>query len=200
MTPAPTLRETLLPQARLAHKAGLVALGSLFIALAAKVSVPLWPAPMTLQTLAILIVGFSFGSRLGAVTVLAYLAEGLAGLPVFTPTTAMGPAAFVGPTAGFLVGFVPMAWLAGVAAERGLARGLVGTAVSAVVISAMLYVVGLAWPLALAQVAGVQAGWAGLSLPAALSGFVMPFVPGDLVKALLSALIVSGGWSLAARR
>ena len=90
---------------------GLIIAGTAILALAAKVQVPFWPVPMTLQTLAVLIVGLTFGARMGAVTLLAYLAEGASGLPVFAG--GMNGVAFAGPTAGFLVGFVLMAWVAG---------------------------------------------------------------------------------------
>lgn len=182
------------------RKAALVIGGSLFIALAAKVSIPLWPAPMSLQTLAILMVGFAYGSRMGAITVLAYLAQGAMGLPMFTPSTAPGLAAFMGPTAGFLVGFVGMAWLAGLAAERGLARGAIGTALSGVAISALLYIPGVAWPMAVAGIAGVEAGWVGLGAASVWAGFVAPFLLGDAIKAVLAALIVSGMWKALAAR
>ncbi|QBX99813.1 biotin transporter BioY [Rhodophyticola sp. CCM32] len=184
----------------LLRKTLMVLAGTLLIAMAAKVSVPLWPSPMSLQTLAILSVGFAFGSRMGAVTLLAYLAQGWAGLPVFTPTTAIGPAAFAGPTAGFLIGFVGMAWLAGFAAERGLARGVVTTGLSALVISALLYLPGLAWPMAVAGALGVEAGWVGLPAASVWAGFVAPFLIGDAIKAVLAALIVTGAWKALARR
>ncbi|MGB8623125.1 MAG: biotin transporter BioY [Paracoccaceae bacterium] len=169
---------------------GLMVLGgSFFVALAAQISVPMFPVPMTLQTLAILIVGLSFGSRLGAVTLAAYLAEGAMGLPVFSGGAST--VALVGPTAGFLFGFVAMAWLAGLAAERGIARGVVTTALAAIAISALLYIPGLAWltaatPLDLAGAAKVGA---------------LPFLLGDVVKAVIAALVVTGAWSaLKARR
>ena len=196
-----TLVSATLGQASLLRQALLVLGGTIVIALAAKVSIPLWPAPMTLQTLAILTVGFTFGARLGAITLLAYLAQGALGLPMFTPSTAPGLAAFAGPTAGFLAGFVGMAWLAGLAAERGLARGLVGTALCGIAISALLYLPGVAWPMVLAAPFGIEAGWAGLDASRAWAGFVAPFLPGDAVKAVLAALIVSGAWTaLSARR
>lgn len=170
------------------RKAGLVLGGSLFIALAAQVSVPFYPVPLTLSTLAILIVGLSFGSRLGALTLLAYLAEGAMGLPVFAG--GMNGASLVGPTAGFLYGFVGMAWLAGLAAERGLARGTVSTALCGIVISALLYVPGLAWPAAVM----------GKSWDALWSGWMAPFLIGDAVKAVLAAMIVSGAWAIVRSR
>ena len=195
-----TLLSATLGQEGLLRKALLVIGGTIFIALAAKVSVPLWPVPMSLQTLAILMVGFSFGSRLGAITLLAYLAQGAAGLPMFTPTTLPGLAAFTGPTAGFLVGFVGMAWLAGLAAERGVARGFLGTAVAGIVISALLYIPGAAWPMFVAGPLGVEAGWVGLGASSVWAGFVAPYLIGDAVKAVIAALVVTGGWAALARR
>lgn len=195
-----TLLSATLGQEGLVRKALLVIGGTMVIALAARTSVPMIPVPMTLQTLAILAVGFTFGSRLGAITLLAYLAEGFAGLPVFSPTTAMGPAAFAGPTAGFLLGFVAMAWAAGFAAERGLAKTFLGTAVSAIVISALLYVPGIAWPMGVASALGLEAGWAGQGLGFYWTHFVSAFLIGDVVKAVLAALVVTGGWAVLTRR
>lgn len=173
----------------------LVLAGTAFIAAAAKISVPLGPVPMSLQTLAILLVGFAFGSRLGAVTLIAYLAEGAMGLPMFTPSTLPGTAAFAGPTAGFLVGFVFMAWAAGWAAERGIAKGFLGTAVAAIVISALLYIPGLVWPLAVAGSFGIAEGWAGAEFAQTWVWFAGPFLLGDAIKAVLAALIVTGAWA-----
>lgn len=182
------------------RKTLLVLAGALFIAMAAQLSVPMLPVPMTLQTLAILLVGFAYGSRLGAVTVAVYLAQGFMGLPVFTPTTLPGLAALIGPTGGFLVGFVALAWIAGFAAERRLARGTIGTAVAALVASAALYVPGVLWPMGLAGLAGLEAGWASQDIGFYWAHFVAPFLIGDAIKAVLAALIVTGAWSALARK
>ena len=107
----PTLSAALIGHDTMAKKVLMVLGGSLFFALAARVVVPMFPVPMTLQTLAILIVGLTFGARMGAATLLAYLAEGAMGLPVFAGGQA-GLAYMMGPTGGFLLGFVLMAWLA----------------------------------------------------------------------------------------
>ena len=186
---AQTLTQAAIGHDTLPRKAGLVLGGSLFIALAAQVSVPFFPVPLTLSTLAVLIVGLSFGSRLGAATLLAYLAEGAMGLPVFAG--GMNGASLVGPTAGFLYGFVGMAWLAGLAVERGLARGMASTAGCGIVITALLYLPGTAWP---AIVMGVSAAdiWAH---------WVAPFLIGGVVKSVMAAMVVHGGWrALSARR
>lgn len=185
---AQTLTQAAIGHEGLVRKAGLVLGGSLFIALAAQVSVPFFPVPLTLQTLAVLIVGLTFGSRLGAATLLAYLAEGAMGLPVFAG--GMNGASLVGPTAGFLYGFVGMAWLAGFVVERGLARGVVTTALCGVVISALLYIPGLAWP-ALAL---------GKSMPDLWAYWMAPFLLGDVVKAVIAAMAVWGGWKTVAAR
>ena len=187
-----TRENTLIQAESLLHKSALVLGGSLLIAIAAQISIPMFPVPMTLQTLAILLVGFAMGSRLGALTVAAYLAEGLVGLPVFA--NAMNGAAFVGPTAGFLVGFIGLAWMAGFAAERGLANGVVGTALAAVVASAVLYIPGILWPMSVAGATGIEAGWIARDFGSFYwAYFIAPFLIGDAVKAVIAALIVTGG-------
>ena len=175
-------------------KLALVVAGTMFIAIAAQISVPFFPVPMTLQTLAILIVGLSFGARLGAVTVLAYLAEGAMGLPVFANGGA-GLAYMAGPTAGFLLGFIAMAYVAGLAAGRGVVPMLVASLVAA----ALIYIPGLAWPLGVASATGIDAGWAGLAANKVFAGFAQPFLLGDAVKAVLAALAVAGGMKLLAK-
>lgn len=178
-----TLSQALVPSHSLLSRALMVLGGSALIALAAQISVPMFPVPMTLQTLAILTIGLSFGSRMGVATVLAYLAEGAAGLPVFANGHA-GLAYMAGPTAGFLAGFVAMVWVAGLAADRGL-RGFVPNFGAALAAAIVLYVPGLAWP-ALVM---------GKALPDLMSGWMLPFLAGDAVKALLAALAVTGGWA-----
>ena len=86
--------------------------------------------------------------------------------------------------AGFLYGFVAMAWLAGLAVEKGLARGVVSTALCGIVISALLYIPGLAWPAAML----------GKTLPELWSGWMAPFLLGDAIKAVIAAMVVWGGW------
>jgi biotin transport system substrate-specific component len=184
----------------LLRKALMVLGGTLFIAAAAKVSVPMWPVPISMQTLAILLVGFAMGSRLGALTVMAYLAQGAMGLPVFSPNTLPGVAGLLGPTGGFLVGFVGLAWLAGFAVERGLARGVFTTAAVALVASALLYVPGILWPMAVAGAAGLEAGWIGQGAAFYWTHFMAPFLLGDALKAVIAALVITGAWTALKRR
>src|SRR6185503_848846 len=110
-----TLVDALLPQRRLLHNVILVIVFSLLIGLSAQVAIPLpfTPVPITLQTLMVLVTGALLGSRLGTIAVVAYLAEGLAGLPVFaggtnawSPSSIPGVPVMFGPSAGYLVGFI----------------------------------------------------------------------------------------------
>lgn len=185
---AQTLTQAMIGHDGLVRKAGLILGGSLFIAMAAQVSVPFFPVPLTLSTLAVLIVGLTFGSRLGAAAVLAYLAEGAMGLPVFAG--GMNGVSLVGPTAGFLYGYVGMAWLAGLVVERGLARGAISTALCGIAISALLYIPGLAWPAAVM----------GTAAPELWAYWMAPFLIGDTVKAVIAAMVVWGGWKALAAR
>ena len=187
-----TLALQALGRPTLLKQAGLVLAGTILIAVSAKVAVPFWPVPLTMQPLAVMLVGFALGRRLGGLTVVAYLLEGLAGLPVFSTTTPAGPAAFAGPTAGFLIGFAAMAYVCGLGAERFGGR-VVPLALTALASVAVLYAFGVAWPLGIAAALGITAGWATLPLGAVFKGFVLPFVLGDVLKSVFAALIVAGG-------
>lgn len=178
-----TLTKALVPSSSLASRAALVIGGSMLLALASRISVPMFPVPMTLQTLAVLTIGMSMGSRMGLLTVGAWLAQGFAGLPVLA--NGGSTAAFFGPTAGFLAGFMLMVAIAGFAADRGV-KSVLGLSVAGLIAAAAVYLPGLAWP----------AMVMGKSVPELLQGWMQPFLIGDAVKAVLAAMIVSGGWSL----
>ena len=101
----------------------LVALGTALLTLSAKVNLPLPFVPMTLQTLVVLMIGAVYGWRLGCTTIIAYLAEGAIGLPVFAgPVGGLAP--LMGPTAGYLAGFVAAAFITGWLSERGWDRSV----------------------------------------------------------------------------
>lgn len=181
----------------LLKKALLVLAGTAFIAIAAQISIPFFPVPLTMQTLAILIVGMTFGSRLGAVTVIAYLLEGAAGLPVFANGGATLAYMF-GPTGGFLLGFVALAYIAGLAAERSKSFGIM--VAGAIVGSIVLYIPGVAWPMALAEMFGAEGKWVGSSATSIWTYWVSPFLLGDAVKAIIAAMIVAAGWKALGRK
>jgi biotin transport system substrate-specific component len=180
----PTLAATLWPQqaaSRIARLAALSIGGALALALSAKAQVPFYPVPMTLQTLAVLAIGATFGARLAAVTVLLYLGEGLTGLQVFADSAA-GPAYMAGPTGGYLAGFLVAATLVGWLAERGWDRSLSRLLGAMVLGSLVIYGCGFAW---LATLIGAQKAW--------LFG-VQPFLLGDALKTLLAWALVTAAW------
>lgn len=199
---APTLAGAALPAATggrvaLIRNLALAVAGSLLLVLAAKIKVPFWPVPMTLQTLAVLSIGAAYGTRLGAATVMLYLAYGLAGLPVFTntPPVAPGLAYLMGPTGGFLLGFVVQAAIAGWAAARG--ASVLRLAVGLVAAEVAMLCLGFLW---LALGAQMAAGATGIGFAKAFAYGVQPFLIGDALKVALTACLVSAGWSLVARR
>lgn len=199
---APTLIGALLPaasnrQAALLRQIGLALLGSLLMVAAAKIKVPFWPVPMTLQTLAVFGIGAAFGARLGAGAILLYLAYGVAGFPVFTntPPVAAGPLYLVGPTGGFLLGFVVAAAISGWAAVRGASwLRLVGGLIAA---ELALMALGFGW---LALGAQMASGATGIGFAKAFQFGVQPFLLGDLLKLALAASLVGASWSLLGRR
>ena len=154
--------------------------GSLLLALSAKVQAPFWPVPMTMQTFVVLVLGASYGWRLGLAAVLVYLAEGAAGLPVFagTPEKGLGLAYMVGPTGGYLLGFVAAAALTGWLAERGWTRDLPRLAVMMLLGHTAIFACGVGW-LALsigwtnAVAVGLTPFWAATALKTALAVAVM---------------------------
>jgi len=159
--------------------------GSALIALATRIQVPMWPVPMTMQTFAVLLIAMAFGMRLGVAAVAAYLAQGAAGLPVFA--AGGGVAYLAGPTAGYLWGFLLVAAVVGWLADRGLTRRFAGSLMLALLGSALVYAVGAAW---LASFVGPET---------AFRAGILPFLPGDLAKSALLALILPAAWSVLAR-
>jgi biotin transport system substrate-specific component len=163
----------------------LAVLGSLCMWAAAKIQVPFYPVPMTMTTFVILAVGMAYGWRLGAATVLLYLAEGAAGLPVFagTPEKGIGLAYMAGPTGGYLAGYVLAALACGWLAERGWDRNVVSTALAMLVGNVLIYVPGLLW-------LGVLFGWDKPILEWGLT----PFILGDAAKLALAAIALPLAW------
>jgi biotin transport system substrate-specific component len=180
----PTLASMLWPQqaaSRIARFAALAIGGALALAISAKIQVPFYPVPMTLQTLVVLVIGAAFGARLAAATVLLYLAEGLLGLQVFAGIAA-GPLYMAGPTGGYLLGFLVAAALVGWLAERGWDRSL-GWLLAAVVLGHLvIFAGGYAW---LAYLIGPEKAW--------LFGIV-PFFAATIVKTLLAWALVAAAW------
>ncbi|HSW00526.1 MAG TPA: biotin transporter BioY [Sedimentisphaerales bacterium] len=172
----------------LIYDTALVAGGSLVIAGSAQIAVGL-PVPVTGQTFAVLMLAALLGSRRGVLCVLAYLAEGLMGLPVFSQGRA-GPAMFFGPTGGFLLGFVPAAYVVGSLAERGWDRRAITTMLAMVLGSVAMYACGLAWLSCLDNLLGRPLGGSVLAVG------LYPFLVGDVLKIVLATFLLPLGWKL----
>ncbi|MCS6908286.1 MAG: biotin transporter BioY [Anaerolineales bacterium] len=172
-------------KAALVYQLSLVLAGSWLIALAAQVSIPLpfSPVPITGQTFAVLLVGALLGRRLAGLSVAAYLAQGLAGLPVFAGGTS-GLARLLGPTGGYLVGFLAAAYLVGYLAERGWTLQVGKTLLAMILGNVLIYLCGVSY---LALFLGFEK---------ALTAGLYPFLVGDAIKILLATLLLPLGWKV----
>lgn len=184
----PVLADALTRSRSWATDAVLVTTGAAVVAVAAQISVPLWPVPVTGQTLAVLLVGVALGPWRGAASLLLYALIGLAGLPVFANLTG-GPLSVLKPSFGFVIGFIPAAfvggWIARKAWDRHFVRAFAGFAVA----SAVPFAIGLPY-------LAVVLGTLGLdnSPTAVLAAGLLPFVLGGFIKAALAAVILPLAW------
>lgn len=167
----------------------LVVAGVAFLALLAQLRLQVGPVPVTGQTLGVLLLGAAYGLSLGLLTSGAYVALGAAGLPLFTGDVA-GVAYLLGPTGGYLLGFVLAAALLGALAERGWDRSVWSTAAAMLLASAVIYACGLAW----LHVA-LGGSW-GHTLRLGL----LPFLVGDLIKLAAATILLPTAWRLVGRR
>ena len=163
----------------------LAVIGSVLLTISAKIQVPFWPVPMTMQTLVVLVLGVAYGWRLAGATVLLYLAQGALGLPVFA--AGGGLAYMAGPTAGYLVGFLLATVAVGWLAERGWDRSVGGTLAAMLIGTASIFACGIAWLSTL------------IGLPQAISAGLMPFLLSEAVKIALATALVSFAWRLLRR-
>ena len=182
--------------AKLATNAAIVVLGTLLITICAKINVPVWPVPVTLQGFAVAALAAAFGMRFGVATVALYLLEGAFGLPVFA--TGGGLAYLAGPTAGFLLGFLVMAAMVGYAADKGASGKPVALFIAMLAGDAVLFALGFAWLLMMAG----QAQWIDQTnvIASAFAKAVQPFVIWDVFKMAFAAMTVSGIWGLLKKR
>lgn len=158
----------------------LVVAGTALLTLSAKVNVPLPYVPMTMQTLVVLMIGAGYGSRLGFITLFAYLAEGAMGLPVFASPVG-GVAVLAGPTGGYLFGFVVAAFVTGWMCENGFGQSALRVFVAMAVGHLIIFVFGFVW-LAFGMKLGMERAW--------LVG-VVPFIAGSVVKNALGTVLMA---------
>ena len=176
----------------------LIVAGTALVAVLAQVAIPLWPVPVTGQTLAVLLVGASLGAVRGAASLTLYAVLGLAGLPIFAPqddgSHLTGLAALAAPSFGYIIGFIASAAIVGWAAERSWDRGWFKPIVTFIGGSLVVFAVGLPW-------LAVALGQFGLpnDLQSVLVAGFYPFIIGGLIKAAIAAALLPALWAVAGR-
>jgi biotin transport system substrate-specific component len=197
---APTLIDALWRgdgTSRLVRNIVLILAGTALMAISAKINVPMWPVPMTMQTFAVLVIAMAYGWKLGGATLLTYLAQGALGLPVFAGPSA-GFVYFMGPTTGYLVGFLVAAVAVGWLAEQGWDRSVVRTFAANTIGTAIIFVLGVCW---LAGFLAVTNGTGTVAaVAAAFTSGMLPFLVGALAKIALAAAVLPGVWRLTGKR
>ena len=174
---------------RIVVQALLLAVGVLLLTVSAKAKIPLWPVPMTMQTFVVLLLAMAYGTGLGTATLGTYIAAGALGVPVFagTPEQGIGVPYMLGPTGGYLAGFLVATMLLGKLAGRGWDRRL-GSSLAAMTLGHLLILAcGVAW---LATTLGLERAFA--------VGFT-PFILATVIKTLLAAAVLPPAWRLVAR-
>ena len=153
-------------------------LGTLLLTISAKIKIPFYPVPMTMQTFIVLFLGITLGSKIGLLTVGLYLFEGIIGLPVFagTPEKGIGLIYFTGPTMGYLIGFLVAAYLSGLFKYD---RGIINTFLKLIFSVSFIYIIGMFW-------LGTLIGW---DKPIFKLG-AQPFLLAELFKMLLLLFLI----------
>ena len=145
-----------------------------FLAIMANIRVPLWPVPITMQTFGVFLIAFFFGSKRGFLAILAYVLTGLIGFGVFAGYKS-GMAALIGPTGGYIVGFLFMVLVIGLMIEKGYGRTKKSIILCMIIGEVILYTFGLA---------GLWLYFGKVSIMKVLTAGFFPFVVGDAVKAI----------------
>jgi biotin transport system substrate-specific component len=167
-----TIYEMLFRQRNLLLDIFMVVCSVAFMALMANIRIPLWPVPITMQTFGVFALTFFFGSRKGFFAILAYILAGLAGIGVFTGYKS-GLGALIGPTGGYLIGFLFMALIVGFMIEKGYGRSKRSVLICMLVGELILYLFGLA---------GLWLYLGNVSITQVLMLGVVPFIIGDIIK------------------
>jgi len=154
-------------------------IGSILLTISAKIKIPFYPVPMTMQTFVVLFLGISFGYKVGVLSVVFYLIEGIMGLPVFSnsPEKGIGLAYFVGPTMGYLIGFIFACFIAGI---FDYDKNHILNFLKIIIATSVIYILGILW-------LGNLIGW---DKPILEFG-VYPFIYAELFKILLLTALVN---------
>ena len=164
-------------QSKLIKSCLIIILGSIALTISAKIKIPFYPVPMTMQTFIVLFLGLSFGYKIGLLTVSLYLFEGLIGLPVFSnsPERGIGIVYFTGPTMGYLIGFLSACYLASFINSKD---NFIKVLIKLILAVSTIYLLGCLW-------LGILIGW---DKPI-LSLGVYPFLLAEIFKILLLSLL-----------
>jgi biotin transport system substrate-specific component len=173
------------------NNVALILSGAVFTAYAAQLVIPMWPVPITAQTLAVLLVGSVLGATRGAISLIVYLSMGAVGLPVFSAATSLS----FGPTFGYLIGFIAAAALVGYLSQRGWHRSVAGVLGSFVIANSAIYLFGLPW---LAFALG-SFGAANDFASVAAAGLA-PFILGDVIKMIVAAALLPLAWKFLGKK
>ena len=178
----PSIATTVLPRIEesIWFKFVLVFAGSVLLAFSAKVQIPFWPVPMTMQTFVVLLIGMAYGARLGAATVGLYLAQGAIGLPVFATGSGLGY--MVGPTGGYLAGFLMASYAIGYLARLGWDRSMAKTLAAMLAGTLLIFTPGILW---LSSFIGFEK---------AVAAGLIPFLLSESLKIMLAVLVMPLIW------
>ena len=154
-------------------------LGSIILAISAKIKIPFYPVPMTMQTMVVLMIGIAFGWKLGLATISLYLFEGIIGLPVFsgTPEKGIGLLYFTGPTMGYLIGFLVTAYISG---KLVYDNNLIKTFFKLFFATSFVYILGMIW-------LGTLIGWDKSIFQLG----AQPFLLAELLKILIATFTIN---------
>ena len=168
-----------LKQSKLIKYVFFALMGSVVLAVSSKVKIPFYPVPMTMQTLVVLVIGISFGWKLGLATVSLYLFEGIIGLPVFsgTPEKGMGLIYFTGPTMGYLLGFLVAVYISG---KFNYDSNVIKNFLKLLLATSFIYFLGMTW-------LGNLIGW---DKPIFQLG-AQPFLLAELFKILIATFLIN---------
>ena len=154
----------------------LILFGSFLLAISAKVQVPFWPVPMTMQTFVVFLIGMTYGWRLSFFTLLAYIGEGAFGLPVFA--TGSGIAYLMGPTAGYIYGMLLAVTIIGILAEKGFSNSYFMSLISLLIGSIIIFTFGVGY---LGSIIGYDK---------AINLGLLPFIPSEIFKIALAVALI----------
>jgi len=160
----------------------LVFFGTFLITISAKIQVPFWPVPMTMQTFAVLIIAMAYGWKLSVITLALYLIEGAMGIPVFAKGG--GYTYLIGPTSGYLYGMLIASGVVGFFGDKGYGKNILTCLIPLCLGSIIIFVLGVGY---LASLIGLEK---------AIQGGLLPFIPSEFFKIALAAILIPMLWTL----